>query len=49
MYYTYLLHSPQFDKIYIGHTDNVQMRLERHNLGLVKSTKAYIRWELLYF
>jgi putative endonuclease len=49
MYYTYILYSPEFNKIYIGHTDDVQKRLERHKMGLVKSTNAYIPWELLYF
>jgi putative endonuclease len=49
MYYTYILYSPEFDKIYIGHTDNLEKRLERHNLGLVRSTKAYLPWELIYF
>ncbi len=48
MYFTYVLYSPQYDRIYIGHTDNMEKRLERHNLGLVTSTKAYRPWELIH-
>ena len=48
MYYTYVLYSPKFDKIYIGRTDNLDKRFERHNLGLVRSTKAYIPWNLIH-
>ncbi len=49
MYYTYVLYSPNFDQIYIGHTDNLNQRQERHNAGLVKSTKRYIPWKLIYY
>ena len=48
MYYTYVLYSKKFDRIYIGYTDNIYFRLKRHNEGLVKSTKAYRPWKLLY-
>ncbi len=48
MFYVYVLYSPQFDRIYIGQTDNIGNRLERHNSGKVKSTKAYILWELVH-
>ncbi len=44
MYFTYVLYSPKYDRIYTGHTDNMEKRLERHNLGLVTSTKAYRPW-----
>jgi len=49
LYYTYVLYSPKFDKIYIGQTDNFENRLERHNLGMVRSTKAYLPWDILHF
>ena len=49
MYYTYVLYSPKFDKIYIGQTDNLVNRLERHNLGMVRSTKVYLPWDILHF
>jgi putative endonuclease len=47
LYYTYVLYSPKFDRIYIGQTDYLEKRLERHNLGLVRSTKAYVPWETM--
>ena len=49
MYFTYVLYSPGYDRIYIGQTDNPEKRLERHNLGLVKSTKAYRPWKLIHY
>jgi len=49
MYYTYILYSSTFDRIYIGQTDNLGLRLERHKSGKVKSTKAYIPWEMIYY
>jgi putative endonuclease len=49
MYYTYILYSKQFDRYYIGQSEDITSRLERHNKGIVPSTKAYIPWELVYF
>ncbi len=49
MFYVYVLYSPQFDRIYIGQTDNIGNRLERHNSGKVKSTNAYMPWELVHY
>jgi putative endonuclease len=48
VYYAYVLYSPKFDKIYIGQTDNLDKRFERHNLGLVRSTKAYLPCNLIH-
>ena len=48
MYYTYVLYSTKFDRIYIGFSANPKKRLESHNLGFVKSTKHYIPWEIAY-
>jgi len=48
MFYTYVLHSKKFDKIYVGQTNNITIRLEKHNNGLVSSTKPYIPWEMIY-
>lgn len=45
-YYVYILFSPEFDKYYIGQTNDVQQCLVRHNKGLVISTKAYLPWEV---
>jgi putative endonuclease len=49
MFYVYVLYSLKFDRIYIGQTNNTSIRLERHNSGKVKSTKAYIPWELVHY
>lgn len=43
-YFVYINYSRKFDKYYIGQTENFPSRLERHNLGYVKSTVPYIPW-----
>ena len=48
-YFTYILFSPKINKYYVGSTDNIQWRLERHNLGWGRFTKSGINWELVYF
>jgi putative endonuclease len=48
MYFAYVLYSPHYDRFYIGQTDNPEKRLKRHNLGLVRSTKAYRPWILIH-
>ncbi|MEZ4852844.1 GIY-YIG nuclease family protein [Flavobacterium sp.] len=47
MYYVYILHSLGFDKYYIGQTNAIQNRLNRHNSGYEKATKPYLPWELV--
>ena len=48
MYYTYILLSECRKKTYTGCTDNIQRRLEEHNRGKVKSSRAYRPYSLLY-
>ena len=48
MLYVYILYSEANDRIYIGHTDNLEARLDRHNRGMVRSTKAYSPWNLIH-
>lgn len=48
MFYTYVLFSNLFNKIYIGQTNNITLHLTEHNSGLCKSTKSYIPWELVH-
>jgi putative endonuclease len=49
MYTTYALHSPQFDKIYIGYTSNIENRLLLHNSISDKGfTLKYRPWVLIY-
>jgi putative endonuclease len=48
MYKVYILKSLAKDRYYIGHTRDLEERLRRHNRGLVKSTKPYKPWKLVY-
>jgi putative endonuclease len=46
-YYTYVLLSQKNKRLYVGSTENLEKRIERHNKGRVKSTKAGRTWKLL--
>ena len=49
-YYTYMLKciSPDIRKTYVGYTNNILTRLEKHNSNKgAKSTKGY-KWLLIY-
>lgn len=48
-YYVYVLRSINAGRIYVGFTDNLILRLEKHNKKLVQSTKPYAPYELIYF
>jgi len=47
MFYVYFLKNASNDRIYIGSTENLSIRVDRHNKGLVRSTKAYKPWTLI--
>ena len=47
-FHLYILYSSGYDRYYIGQTNNLALRLSRHNKGYVKSTKAYRPWILVY-
>ncbi len=49
MYYVYIIESLKNNSYYIGQTDNLNKRIERHNKGRNLSTKAYIPWELKWW
>lgn len=49
MFYVYILKSVKNKDIYIGFTNNLRVRFKLHNLGKVKSTKAYCPWALIYY
>ena len=38
----------KIDKYYVGYTDDLEWRLERHNSGWGKYTKRGVPWELTY-
>ena len=44
MYFVYVLYSVDFNRHYIGMTDNYERRLLQHNNGLTSSTKSFIPW-----
>ena len=49
-YYTYMLKSisPGTKKTYVGYTNNLKLRIEKHNSNRgAKSTKGY-KWLLIY-
>jgi putative endonuclease len=48
MYKVYILNSILKNKYYVGHTRDINERIERHNKGLVKSTKNYRPWKIIY-
>ena len=48
MYTVYVLYSPKYDKIYIGMTTNLEMRVFAHN-NLPKGwTRKFRPWDLTY-
>ena len=48
MYTVYVLYSPKYDKIYIGMTSHLEMRVFAHN-NLPKGwTRKFRPWELIY-
>ena len=50
VYYVYLIKTLDgyIDKSYVGYTNNLSQRIDKHNNNLgAKSTKGY-KWELIY-
>lgn len=48
-YYTYILYSEGKGRYYVGQTSDLDSRLERHQLGQVKSTRGYRPWKIVYY
>ncbi|MEW6061991.1 MAG: GIY-YIG nuclease family protein [Bacteroidota bacterium] len=48
MYWVYILYSRNYQQHYVGHTNDLSQRFDRHNRGVVKSTKRYRPWELAH-
>ncbi len=48
-FYVYIIYSPDFDKFYIGQTNDFNERLKRHNRGFEKSTAPYKPWILKFY
>ncbi len=45
--FVYILYSEKRSKYYVGQTADIDKRLKRHNLGIVRSTKTGIPWVLV--
>jgi putative endonuclease len=48
MFKVYILYSSHLDQYYVGHTQNIEDRLSRHNSGRSLSTKKGKPWILVY-
>jgi len=49
MYFLYILKSVRSKRLYIGYTNDLRSRIVKHNNGLVKSTKPYLLWRIVYY
>jgi putative endonuclease len=49
IFYVYILYSEFFQRYYIGQTNNLKIRLKRHNSGSEKATRPYRPWELIWY
>ncbi|MFA7253962.1 MAG: GIY-YIG nuclease family protein [Patescibacteria group bacterium] len=49
MFYTYVLKSMNDDELYIGWSDNLKERIDKHNAGKVESTKNRVPFKLVYY
>ena len=49
MYYTYVLKSEKDNNFYVGYTQNLKLRFEQHEKGLVGSTKNRRPLQLIYY
>ena len=50
MFYTYVLYSKNYNKIYIGFTSNIDGRLAAHNHISNKGwTKSFMPWDILFY
>ena len=48
-YYVYILHNSSKNFIYVGYSEDVRSRFQKHNKGDVASTKLFIPLEIVHF
>jgi len=48
-WFTYILYSKKINKYYVGVTEDLNLRLQRHNMGWGRFSKAGIPWEIVYY
>ncbi|MBD3248123.1 hypothetical protein GF382_02435 [Candidatus Falkowbacteria bacterium] len=49
MHYLYVLQSFKNERIYTGIAEDLKRRLEDHNKGKTRSTKAFRPWKVIYY
>ena len=47
MFFVYIIYSQRLQRYYVGSTEVVERRLQEHNSGKSKSTRAGTPWELV--
>ena len=47
-FYVYILKSLKDDSFYIGHSSNLENRIDRHNAGRERYTKKKLPWKLMW-
>ncbi len=48
IYTVYILYSAKIDRYYVGHTENISIRLKQHNEGISTYTSKATDWILMY-
>jgi putative endonuclease len=48
MFYVYILESLSNGSFYVGQTNDLVVRVKKHNKGEVRSTRQKIPWRLVY-
>jgi putative endonuclease len=48
MYNTYILYSPRIKRIYTGHTEDIERRLEEHNRGKTSFSAKGKPWQIVF-
>ena len=49
MFFVYIIESVSSKRYYVGQTENLEKRLNSHNLGRNLSTKPYTPWKLKWW
>ncbi len=47
-YFLYIIYSAKLDKYYVGHTEDLSIRLIQHNKGISEFTSVAQDWVLAY-
>ncbi|WP_421808450.1 GIY-YIG nuclease family protein [Flagellimonas sp.] len=47
-YFVYIIYSKSLDRYYVGHSQDLDDRMNRHNRGRSKYTKTAKDWEVKY-